>query len=132
MALGQKIGEKLKTRAVIELIGDVGAGKTTFVKGLAKGFGITQTITSPTFTISQSYQAKNGRHLYHYDFYRLIEPGLMKYELAGALSDESGLTIIEWGENVQDVLPKKHITVHLTPISETERSVEIKGFKQWF
>lgn len=130
MALGQKIGESLKNRAVIELIGDVGAGKTTFVKGLGKGLGITETIVSPTFTIFQSYQAKNGRHLYHYDFYRLAEPGLMKYELAGALSDASGLTIIEWAESVQDVLPKKHITVRLTPISETERSIEIKGLTQ--
>ena len=128
--VGQKIGELLKAHDLVEIIGDIGAGKTSFVKGLAKGLGISEILSSPTFTIFQSYQNQAGRHLYHYDFYRLDELGLMKYELAGALSDESGVTVLEWAGSVQDILPKKHITIQLLPICEKQRSIEIKGLNQ--
>ena len=67
---------------IIELVGDVGAGKTTFVRGLAKGLGIEDPITSPSFTISKSYALpKNQGYLIHYDFYRLPDPGIMLEDL---------------------------------------------------
>ena len=73
---GERFAESLHAPVVIELLGDVGAGKTTFTRGLAKGLGVKSTVTSPSFTISKLYQGKKCI-LAHYDFYRLDEPGLM-------------------------------------------------------
>ena len=79
---------------VIELVGDVGAGKTTFVRGLAQGLGIKEPITSPSFTISKSYALKNGGFLVHYDFYRLQDPGLMSEDLQALLDDSEETQLI--------------------------------------
>lgn len=126
-AFAQTVAHKLKGGEVVELIGDVGAGKTTFVKGLAKGLGINEVINSPTFTISQIYHNKKSPALYHYDFYRLKEPGLMKYELAGAMSDPSAVTVIEWAESVADILPATRVVVNIVATSEHERQVDLTG-----
>ena len=98
---------------VIELIGDVGAGKTTFVRGLAKGLGIKEPVTSPSFTISKSYALKNGGTLVHYDFYRLSDPGLMADDLKENLSNPKNVIVIEWGESIKDLLPKNHTIIEI-------------------
>ena len=123
----RNLARRLKGGEVIELVGDVGAGKTTFVKGLAEGLGIQEVISSPTFTISQIYRSKKGPDLYHYDFYRLSEPGLMKYELAGALSDPMAITVLEWADSVADILPAERIVVTIVATSERERQVGLTG-----
>ena len=82
---GREFAKTVQAPQVIELIGDVGAGKTTFVRGLAEGLGITTPVTSPSFTISKEYAFPNGR-LVHYDFYRLPDPGLMSEDLYEAIS----------------------------------------------
>ena len=69
--LGQKIGKTLVPPVVVELLGDVGVGKTTFTRGLAKGLGVKEPVTSPSFTISKTYALPEGKNLIHYDFYRL-------------------------------------------------------------
>ena len=123
ISFGQELGNSLKGGEVIELIGDVGAGKTTFTKGLAKSLGITDEIQSPTFTISRVYEgAKNN--LVHYDFYRLNEAGIMAIEMQDVIDDPNNITVIEWGEPVREVLPKKYITVKIKIISENIREVE--------
>ena len=111
---------------ILELIGDVGAGKTTFTRGLAKGLGIESEITSPSFTISKSYAAKNGKVLTHYDFYRLSDPGLMSEDLQEKLSDHNQIIVIEWGESVADFLPSDHITVTINYNDDNTREVTIK------
>lgn len=122
-SFGQELGNSLKGGEVIELIGDVGAGKTTFTKGLAKSLGITDEIQSPTFTISRVYEgAKNN--LVHYDFYRLNDAGIMAIEMQDVIDDPNNITVIEWGEPVREVLPKKYITVKIKIISENIREVE--------
>ena len=68
--LGQQIGQRLRGGEIIELVGDVGAGKTTFTRGLAKGLAIHDNITSPSFTINCNYTGRDGLTLRHYDFYR--------------------------------------------------------------
>ena len=101
---------------VIELIGDVGAGKTTFTRGLAKGLGIKEEITSPSFTVSKSYsfKTKEGeKTLTHYDFYRLPDPGLMVEDLSENLQNPKNITIVEWGESVKDLLPKGRYTIKI-------------------
>ena len=123
ISFGQELGNSLKGGEVIELIGDVGAGKTTFTKGLAKSLSITDEIQSPTFTISRVYEgAKNN--LVHYDFYRLNDAGIMAIEMQDVIDDPNNITVIEWGEPVREVLPKKYITVKIKIISENIREVE--------
>lgn len=111
---------------VIELVGDVGAGKTTFTRGLAEGLGITSEITSPSFTISKSYALPDGRTLVHYDFYRLSDPGLMVDDLAENLADDSKIVIIEWGESVANLLPENHTIINIQYTDDNFREVTIK------
>lgn len=94
--------------SVIELIGDVGTGKTTFTRGLAQGLGIKEPVTSPSFTISKQYALPSGGRLIHYDFYRLQDPGLMAEDLSENLQNPNNIVIIEWGESISDLLPKNH------------------------
>ncbi len=114
LEFGQKFAKKLQLPAVIELIGDVGAGKTTFTRGLAAGLGVAEAVTSPSFTISKRYAFPNGE-LVHYDFYRLDDPGIMRDELSETLSEPNSVVVVEWGGNVADLLPeyKYHIEIKL-------------------
>ena len=108
---GQEIAKSLKLPAVIELIGDVGTGKTTFTRGLAKALGVTEAVTSPSFTISKSYALPGGGELIHYDFYRLPEPGLMADDLSEKIAGNKNVIVIEWGDSISELLPKNHITI---------------------
>ena len=124
---GAKLGAELRGGEVIELIGDVGAGKTTFTKGLAKGLAIAETVQSPSFTISRVY---DGRlELVHYDFYRLNNAGVMALELADNLSDAEKVVVIEWAETVADILPKERIRIKISSPSETERDREVENWQ---
>lgn len=115
------IGSHLKGGEVFELIGDVGAGKTTFVKGLAQGLGIDDDIQSPSFTISRLYDARDGLQLVHYDFYRLTDPGIMENEVAEMIHDKTVITVIEWADIVEGVLPEHRYTIQFESPSETVR-----------
>ena len=110
---GRAFAKKIKFPMVIELIGDVGAGKTTFTRGLAEGLGVKEPITSPSFTISKSYALPNNKHLVHYDFYRLQDPGLMLDDLNESINDQDAITVIEWGESVAGILPEGRIIVRI-------------------
>lgn len=123
--LGRTIGALLKGGEVFQLIGDVGAGKTTFVKGLAAGLGVDDDVQSPSFTISRVYDARDGLSLVHYDFYRLTDPGIMANELQEMINDPATVTVIEWADIVEGVLPARHFTLRLTAPTETRRSIEI-------
>ena len=124
---GAKLGAELRGGEVIELIGDVGAGKTTFTKGLAKGLAIAETVQSPSFTISRVY---DGRlELVHYDFYRLNNAGVMALELGDNLSDAEKVVVIEWAETVADILPKERIRIKISSPSETERVLEVENWQ---
>ena len=110
---------------VIELIGDVGAGKTTFTRGLAAGLGITEPITSPSFTISKSYAMKNGGRLIHYDFYRLPDPGLMLDDLQENLQNPKNIIVIEWGESVTNILPQNHLKIEIKYNEDNSRTINL-------
>jgi tRNA threonylcarbamoyladenosine biosynthesis protein TsaE len=118
-AWGERLGSSLRGGECLELIGDVGAGKTTLTKGIARGMGVDEDVQSPTFTLSRIYETDN-LSLHHYDFYRLNEPGVMSYELAESLADPNVVTVIEWAETVEDVLPRDRvvITLRYTPDGE--------------
>lgn len=122
---GKEIGSNLEGGSVLELIGDVGAGKTTFTKGLALGLGVLETVQSPTFTISRVYEGDNLT-LSHYDFYRLNDYGIMKMELAENLSDPQNITVVEWAGELADILPEKHLRLIFESISEDKRLVKVR------
>jgi tRNA threonylcarbamoyladenosine biosynthesis protein TsaE len=119
---GKKLGASLEAPVVLELLGDVGAGKTTLTRGIANGLGVTEAITSPSFTISKEYLGKNYR-LVHYDFYRLADPGIMSEDLDEAISDPNTVTIVEWGESIRDVLPEDRKRIEIKYIDENTREV---------
>lgn len=109
---------------VIELVGDVGSGKTTFTKGFGRGLEIQENIQSPTFTISRLYEARDNLQLVHYDFYRLDDAGVMAYDVAETVADPSTVTVIEWADVAEDVLPDNRLTIRFTATGETSRRLE--------
>lgn len=104
---------------MIELVSDLGGGKTTFVQGLAKGLGYTGAVTSPTFTLSQIYQVSPDLELHHYDLYRLTEAGTVGMELGEDLGAPHVVTVIEWAGLVQDQLPPDHLRIQFE-LGDTE------------
>lgn len=124
-SFAERFGTSLKSQKLplcLELVGDVGAGKTTFTRALARGLGITEPVTSPSFTISKRYPFGNN-FLAHYDFYRLQEPGLMAENLNESLNDPSVLTIIEWANTVANILPKNRITITFKVLKDGSREL---------
>ena len=114
-------GKTLKTGDVILLHGDLGAGKTAFTKGLAKALGIDEEVTSPTYSYLNVY----GGKLYHYDFYRLSSG-----EEAEALGlndyfNGDNICVIEWGENVKEILPEDAKNVTIEKLGENKRKITL-------
>lgn len=122
---GEKLGALLKGGEIIELIGDVGAGKTVLAKGIAVGLGISDYVQSPSFTISRIYNGRDNLRLAHYDFYRLNDAGLMKDELGETMLDKNTVTIIEWAGLVSEILPKDRLSIKINPMTEESRRLEI-------
>lgn len=125
--LGQLLGQLLKSPEIIELRADLGGGKTTFVRGLARGLGSKDTVASPTFTLSKIYKAKNRQEIHHFDFYRLNDAGIMADQLAESLENPNAVTIVEWGDVVQDVLPEERLSIEFKMVGDNpdERQIII-------
>lgn len=126
-SFGAKLSTFLKGGEVIELVGDVGAGKTTLAKGLAGGLGISEDVQSPSFTISRVYETSTGLQLAHYDFYRLNEAGIMASELHEMARDPRTITLIEWADVAHGVLPADRLTLIITPTNEDARKIMIQA-----
>lgn len=131
-ALGAAIAKRLTGGEVFELVGDVGAGKTTFVKGLALGLGVDADVQSPSFTISRVYDGRDSMVLAHYDFYRLGDAGIMANELAEVVQDTGTVTVIEWADIVEGVLPASHFTLQFESPSETMRRITLPDYPDYF
>ena len=128
MSVAEKLAKSLGYPVVISLVGDLGAGKTTFTKGFAKGLNIKDNITSPTFTIMNEY--KSGvKPLYHFDMYRLasleeaLELGFGEYF---DLTKLSGASIVEWAENTKGILPERHLEITINKINDNEREIAVE------
>lgn len=124
-AFGTRLGAVMTGGEIVELVGDVGAGKTTLTKAIASGMGIIDDVGSPSYTLSQLYEAPHGLSLVHYDFYRLDDPGIMADELRETLADPRVTTVIEWGDIIAGVLPSDHLQVRITPTGETSRRLTL-------
>ncbi|WP_413376361.1 tRNA (adenosine(37)-N6)-threonylcarbamoyltransferase complex ATPase subunit type 1 TsaE [Alkalihalobacillus sp. 1P02AB] len=122
MDFATRLGQHLKPGTVLTLEGDLGAGKTHFTKGLAKGLGVKRVVNSPTFTIIKEY--KGSMPLYHMDVYRLDNSrediGLDEYFYG------EGLTVVEWASRIQEQLPKERLEVEIFRVGDTERKIVIR------
>ena len=118
--VGKKLGEEAKEGQVFCLIGDLGVGKTVFTKGFARGLGITEPISSPTFTIVQVY-AEGRLPLYHFDVYRISDPEEMDEIGFDDYIYGEGVSFIEWANLISDILPEQYTGITI------EKDLE-KGF----
>ena len=129
IAFAEKIGKTLKVGDVIAYIGGLGAGKTTFTRGLAKGLGLGDIVTSPTFALVNEYRGENLT-LYHFDMYRienaddLESTGYYDYPM------EESVFAIEWSENIESVLPKNTIYISIEYLDEDSRQITVKGYDE--
>ena len=123
-ALGEQLARRLQPGDTVILEGELGAGKSELARGIARGLGVTETVTSPSFTILNVYES--GRcPLYHFDWYRLeseeelYELGMDEY-LGG-----DGVAVVEWAERCPDAVPEKRIRIRLEVTGEETRGIEI-------
>ncbi len=119
--LGKKIGNLLSIKDVVLLVGDLSCGKTTLTKGIGVGLGISKNINSPTFTIVKEYQGRCP--LYHLDLYRLN--GLNEDFDLEELIEGDGVCVIEWPDQVSELLPKDYLKIEFERINETQRKIKI-------
>ena len=125
--LGKKLANVITKGSVISLRGSLGAGKTVFAKGFAEGLGISEAIVSPTFTLVQEYDGKFK--MYHLDLYRLS--GEDEFESMGGedFLYPDGVTLIEWSEKIEDMLPDTTIYINITIDENLTRKIDIKGIE---
>jgi tRNA threonylcarbamoyladenosine biosynthesis protein TsaE len=121
--LGERLASFLSAGALLTLSGQLGAGKTTFTQGLAKGLGVSRKVTSPTFTILKIYQGRLP--LYHIDAYRLegLDQDLGFEEYIGG----DGVCVIEWSNFIADMLPQECIDIEFSINDDDSRTLVIRG-----
>ena len=122
-AIAERFALGLGPGAVIGLTGELGAGKTCFVQGLVRGLGVTTRATSPTFVLVNEYRGRLPVH--HVDAYRVAGPAEMVDIGLPELIDGDGITLIEWADRVEPLLPARTIRVHLDGLSDNPRTITI-------
>lgn len=125
--IGETIGQAAEPGTVVALIGDLGTGKTTLTKSIAKGLGVTETVTSPTFNIIREY--KSGRiPLYHFDVYRIGDPDEM-FELGyEEYFYGDGICVVEWADIIEELLPEDAVIIRIERgADEEEREYRIES-----
>lgn len=128
-SLGQKLAATLKGGEILAFFGDLGAGKTAFVQGLAVGLGVKKIVNSPTFTILKVYPVKKGKikQLCHIDAYRLSQgKELLDIGAGDYLGAVDTVSAVEWAERVLEILPNKVVTINIKNISLNVRKIIIK------
>lgn len=111
-SLGVNLARLLEKGDLIALIGDLGAGKTLFVQGIAEGLGVEERVTSPTFTLIHQYEGRLP--LYHFDVYRLVGPEAMDQTGYEDFFYGNGVSCVEWSDTIVDLLPKDYLEVNIT------------------
>jgi tRNA threonylcarbamoyladenosine biosynthesis protein TsaE len=128
--LGRRIAATLPKRAVVLLIGNLGAGKTTLAKGIISGLGAAEPedVTSPTFTLIHEYghECRDVR-VYHIDLYRLDRAEQVATLGLDEIFDREAVVLIEWGERFPQLLPDNRIEIRIEPLNEESRRIEITG-----
>ena len=120
------MAHELAPGAVVLLCGDLGAGKTVFSRGFARGLGVVEPVSSPTYTIVQEYALADGRHLYHMDLYRITdEHAALGFGVDEFLDDPGAISLVEWPERIAGLLPDDAVRVELKHLSAEEREIRI-------
>lgn len=115
-------GDSRKSALIIGLEGDLGGGKTTFVQGLAKGLGVREKITSPTFVILKKY----GEHFYHLDCYRITTKDLVDLDFKEIVSNPQNIVVIEWAERIKKSLPSNAFWIKFKYLDKNKRKLLIR------
>ena len=129
-ALGCRIGAAVKPGTCIAYFGGMGAGKTTFTRGLAAGLGLPDLVSSPTFALVNEYHAPGCLSIYHFDMYRVTSPealesaGFLDYPLADSVF------VIEWAENIEEELPQPLVKITITGSGDQPRQITLEGEEQ--
>ena len=120
--LGMRLGTLLRVGDVIALTGDLGSGKTTFIQGVAQGWGSTDAVSSPTFVLVNQYRRPDGAKLHHMDAYRM-ESALEAEDLDIDTMLESGSLLVEWAERIAPVLPQEQLKLEMTWVADEQRNM---------
>ena len=112
---------------VVEFVGDLGGGKTTFIKGLAQGLGITQTVTSPTYNIQRSYKIPAGGMLEHYDLYRLGNDEILIQEMKEIIQSQDAIIVVEWADHFTSHLTDDRFVVRADYVDDDNRRYTFEG-----
>ncbi|MBR5372238.1 MAG: tRNA (adenosine(37)-N6)-threonylcarbamoyltransferase complex ATPase subunit type 1 TsaE [Oscillospiraceae bacterium] len=124
--IAKQLGKTLRKGDCVAMLGNMGAGKTTFTRGLCEGIGLPDMVSSPTFALVNEYHAEGCISVYHFDMYRVTSPealestGFWDYPLS------DGIFVIEWAENIMDSLPENCIRVTLTGSGDEPRTVTVE------
>ena len=124
--IGMRLGSSLKAGDLICLQGELGAGKTTLVQGVAQGWGSSDLVSSPTFILVNEYRRPDGEELFHMDGYRL-ESAAEAAELDVDLMLAKGALIVEWPERIESVLPRDELRIKLEAVEEEQRQMRFKS-----
>ena len=127
LELGTRLASVLKPGQVLALYGDLGAGKTVLSRGFARGLGITEPVTSPTFTVAQEYRAPDGKWFYHLDMYRIDdERSALAFGIEEYLFAPNAVTLVEWPERIEKLLRGDNcFSLVLTHVTDDTRYIDI-------
>lgn len=126
IAFAEKIGKLLRGGDIVAYRGGLGAGKTTFTRGIAVGMGLTDEVSSPTFALVNEYRGKELT-LYHFDMYRILNAESLETTGFYDYISEDAVIVCEWSENIADCLPENVITVTLEAVGENVRKITVEG-----
>ena len=122
--VGLELASELQAGAVVALVGELGSGKTTLVKGIARGLFVREAVTSPSFLLARTYQGKLPLH--HLDAYRLNSASeLDEVGLRELLPPEEGITVVEWADKIAELIPSGSLWVHLEHLGPNRRTLTI-------
>ncbi len=123
-ALGAALGRLLHAGDVLALVGDLGAGKTCLTRGVARGLGIDEPVTSPTFILVAQYSSAAGFPLYHADCYRLEQAAAEALDIGlDEMLADDGVSVVEWAERVEPLLPADHLRITLAVLDDNRREL---------
>ena len=126
-AFAEKIGRSLTRGTCIAFFGGLGAGKTTFTHGLARGLGLPDIVSSPTFALVNEYHANGCISIYHFDMYRVTSPDALETTGFWDYPLEDAVFVIEWAENIAECLPEKRIEIRMEGMGDAPRQITVTG-----
>ena len=126
-ALAKKIGAALRPGTCVAFFGGLGAGKTTFTRGLAEGLGLPDIVSSPTFALVNEYHAAGCISVYHFDMYRVNSPEALETTGFWDYPLEDSVFVIEWAENIADELPEPLLKITISGSGDQPRQITVEG-----